>query len=174
MKRLLCLFILISFFKGYSQENESETKVAYHSFSFSPAGSYTKNSIAGASFSGDVRFSYGKNLFLIGAEGGVEYFTLLDPADSYYEFNLNYGREFKVYKRLYADFFGGLGYVNQRTYNDMYNSNIGIPLTGVVRVILKHGFSIGLKFHVNLNPDRVIFSTGLHLQFTRKSRSPYK
>ncbi len=188
LKGLLYLFILFSFFKGYSQENESGTKLAYHSFSFSPSAVYTDGNSLGPSFSGDLRFSYQKNIFAVGAEGGAEYFAIFPGSDdAYYELNVYYGREFRIYKRLYADVFGGLGYVDIRTYEKIYNevngsykntdvfySTIGVPLTIVVRGMLKRGFSIGLKFHVNLNPDRVIFSTGLHLQFTRKSRSPYK
>ncbi|MDN3724520.1 hypothetical protein QRD02_09005 [Aequorivita sp. SDUM287046] len=169
-------------FQSYSQENETISKLTYHSFSISPIGFYTAEETVGPSFSADVRFSYMKNIFAFGAEGGTD--ELIYPGsknhNSYYEFNLYYGRELKVYKRLYIDVFAGVGYVNIRQVGDSYEpiddvySTIGVPVTGTVKLVLNRGFIVGVKFHANLNSERIIFSAGPHLQFTAKSRRQYE
>ena len=182
LKYFLFLFVLFAQVQVYSQENDTISKLSYHSFSISPIGFYTAGETVGPSFSADVRFAYKKNIFAIGAEGGTDelIYPGSDNHNSYYEFNLYYGRELKVYKRLYVDVFAGIGYVNIRQVGDSYESidevysTMGIPMTGTVKLILNRGFTVGLKFHANLNTERIIFSAGPHLQFTAKSRRQYE
>lgn len=186
IKALLFLFILFGILNVYSQDNEVPNTFAYHSFSFSPAKVYSENKNTGLGFSGDVRFSIGNNLVGIGAEGGGE-INILAHNDSYYELNLLYGREFQIKKRFFIDVFSGVGYINLHTtetdsdpqsgyyreYETTYKT-IGVPVTIVTRLMLKNGFSLGLQFHVNLNKDKLLFGSGIHLQFTRRSRSVYE
>ncbi|AFL80046.1 hypothetical protein Aeqsu_0534 [Aequorivita sublithincola DSM 14238] len=186
IKALLFVFILFGILNVYSQDNEVPNTFAYHSFSFSPAKVYSENKNTGLGFSGDVRFSLGNNLVGIGAEGGGE-INILDHNDSYYELNLLYGREFQIKNRFFVDVFSGLGYFRLNTIETISDRNtgfyeefevdyktIGVPVTVITRLMLKNGFSLGLQFHVNLNKDKFLFGSGIHLQFTRRSRSPYE
>lgn len=180
------LIFLTAYHTSEAQEDNSENGFTYHSVSISPVGffyseleSYRDNSIfAGPSFSGQVNFNYHKTLFGISGTIGTNVDIIWSDGvdDWFYEFDLLYGREFKLSKRLYIDTFGGIGILNKRFYESVRENGIEgatyftVPLKVKLKPMVSERFAIGFQLQTIISSEKPLFTAGLLLQFHRKAK----
>lgn len=181
------ILFLLTVFTSKAQEDTLSNKFSYHSVSVSPMGffyseleNYRDNSIfAGPSFSGQVNFNYGKNLFGISGTVGTAVDIIWSDGvnDWFYGFDLLYGREFKLSKRLYLDAFGGIGILNKE-YDESVSDNGGVdsatffsvPLKVKLKPLVTEKFAIGFQLQTIISSEKPLFSAGLLLQIHRKAK----
>ena len=180
------LLIFITHYNSVAQEDNSENGFGYHSVSISPVGffyaeleRYNDNSIfVGPSFSGQVNFNYQKNLFGISGTIGTNLDIIWSDGvdDWFYEFDLLYGREFELTKRLYIDTFGGIGILTKRFDESVRDNGIDgatyftVPLKVKLKPMVSERFAIGFQLQALIGSEKPLFTAGLLLQFHRKTK----
>ncbi|WP_044402514.1 hypothetical protein [Lacinutrix sp. Hel_I_90] len=194
--RVLCACLFICVF-AYSQESDS--KLAFYSISFSPINIYFDHHTSGLAASLDISLKKDKDIYkLFGLTGSEFVVSVLGPSkvESFHEIDILYGKELREGKWLYFDFYSGLSYFShtintpekipgsgtnsggfsfttyEYSYNEDKNNTIGLVLQSNIRFRTGKRFSMGLQFHSNINTVNTIFSTGLllHWKLGRKSK----
>lgn len=179
------LLFPLSIFNSYSQENSDSDAFSFHSVSASPLAVFfaeaeerNDNSLfVGPAFSAQSTFNYKKHLFGISATIGTQVDWNNDDNDWFYEFDLLYGREFNLGKRLYIEAFGGVGILS-KNYDQSMNENGGLENSSVFAVPLKlklsplvtGNFAIGFQIQTTLSDQKPLFTGGLLLQYYRKPK----
>ena len=154
-----------------SAQNDNKG-IEFHSISFSPLSLYTSDRDGGFGMNLDLAINSGNHIFKIYAGGASEVAVDFGDGsinDSFGEYNLLYGREFKVKERVGIDLFAGVGYFNF-TYDggsptENKEAVIGFPLQAKIRFNAGRIFSLGLQLHSNLNSATTIFQPGIFLQW---------
>src|SRR5690606_26961944 len=147
---------------------------------YSEAEKVNDNSIhAGPAFAGQANFKYKKNLFGIAGTVGTEVDIVWSDGENdwFYEFDLLYGREFKMSKRFYIDAFGGIGLLNKQ-FNESVLENGGIesasyftvPFQIKLRPLVNERFAIGFQLQATISSEKPLFMGGLLLQYHRESK----
>ncbi|MBK5213040.1 MAG: hypothetical protein JJE55_05195 [Flavobacteriaceae bacterium] len=180
------LFLLVPF-SSSAQEGSISNKFSLHSVSILPVGLFyaevgdkNDNSIsAGPAFAGQANFKYKKNLFGISATVGTEVDIIWSDGvnDWFYEFDLLYGREFKLAKRFYFDVFGGIGMLHKQ-FDESIRDNGGIggatyfavPLQVKLKPLVTGRFAIGFQLQATISGEKPLFTGGLLLQYHRESK----
>lgn len=185
-KLILCVLLFpLSIFNSYSQENSVSDAFSFHSVSASPLGVFfgeaeerNDNSLfVGPAFSAQLTFNYKKHLFGISGTIGTQVDWNNDDNDWFYEFDLLYGREFNLGKRLYIEAFGGVGILSKH-FGQSVNDNGGVENSSVFAVPLKlklsplvtGNFAIGFQIQTTLSDQKPLFTGGLLLQYYRKPK----
>ena len=180
---LFTLLFLLTVFTSKAQEDTLSNTFSYHSVSLSPVGFFYADEVdnsafAGPSFSSQVNFNYGKNLLGISGTVGTAVGIIWSDGvnDWFYGFDLLYGREFKLCKRLYLEAFGGIGVLNKEydesvpDYGVASETFFSVPLKVKLKPMVTEKFVIGFQLQTILSSEKPLFTAGLLLQFHRKAK----
>ncbi len=168
---------ILCFNISHSQEEKSWFK--FYSISISPLSIYLDNHSGGLSGSMDISFKKDEHIFKLFGFIGSEFAILQSSTESFYEFDLLYGRELFLKKWLYIDLYGGLGYFGSTVttgivpsglfsyseYKHDRSGTIGLHLQSKIRFKTGSRFSLGIQFHTNVNSINTIYSLGTFFQW---------
>ncbi len=172
MKRYIVLLFALLPVLSFGQEDQDQ--LTFHSISLS-SNFYAGNSTTGFMGNIDLAFRKKEHIFKINAMSAAEIdICVWGPCytDSYYSFDLMYGREFFKKQLLAVDLFAGVGYLNFQTSNPDPNnrgyltkSTIGFPLQARFRFRDGKVFNLGLQIHGNINSAKSIIAFGPFFQW---------
>lgn len=165
-KNMVVLSIFLISAIAFAQNAINNDKLSYHSFSLTPLEVFLTDNDGGLAITGELSFSYRKNIFTFSASSG-ETLAFFGKGDAFQQLNLLYGREFKLKKWFFIDTHAGIGlfFYNHNHSGGNHISEIGIPIVTKLRFKTGDKFSIGLKFQANINSFENIYSAGLLLQW---------
>jgi len=179
---VVVLLLLVSFGPLFSQE-ETDTDTnsfKYHSFSFSPLGLFNDGNIGGLVFNTDLSFVYKeKHLVSLAVSFASETEILFEEFnDQLKQYNLLYGREFKMNDTVFIDLHAGLGYfsyesedVDRNRQGVEQKETIGLPLLVKFRFKTGARFSLGLQVQSNINSVNSMIGAGIVLQWNKREQS---
>lgn len=161
--RLLGLSLWLLTVTVFAQNTINKDKLIFNSFSITPLEVFFADNNGGASITGELSYSYGKNIFTFSATTG-ESIAIFGRGNRFQQLNILYGRELKLKKWFFIDANAGVGLF---LYNGEIGrfSEIGIPFVTKLRFKTGDKFSIGIKLQSNINKIDNIYSAGLLLQW---------
>jgi|GEM_PF-2137126 len=186
-KLILGSLLLFVIFTSHSQKDTISNTFSFHSFSASPLGFFyaeaeernDNSTFAGPAFSAQATFNFKRNLFGISGTIGTAVDIIWSDGlnDWFYGFDLLYGREFKLSKRVYLDAFGGIGILNKKYDESVRDSGgvedatfFSVPLKVKLKPLVTEKFAIGFQLQTILSSEKPLFTAGLLLQFHRNSK----
>lgn len=163
IKKILGLSIFLIGSMAFSQDAVKNNKLAFNSFSVTPLEVYFTDYSGGVAITGELGYKIGRNILTLSGSYGEEFVIWGNP-DTFQQLNILYGREFEILNHFFIDTHGGLGMFRFKD-EDYTKISVGIPLVCKMRYKTGDKFSIGLKFQVNVNSVKNIYSAGILLQW---------
>ncbi len=166
-------------FVGKAQEENTGNTFEYHSFSFSPIGFFSDGNVEGLVFNTDLSFAYKeKHLVSLALSYATETGVVFEEFnDILKQYNLLYGREFKMNETVYIDVHAGLGYfsyesedIDRNRQGVEKNETIGLPLLVKIRFKTGARFSLGLQIQSNINSANSMIGAGIVLQWNKREQ----
>lgn len=162
-------FLVLLPVKNFSQNLKKET-YGFKSLSTGIGICSGQKNDGGLNFYIDLTTEYKKNLFSLSFSTGAE-FNLFDASRDYKEFDLLYGREFKLADFFVIEAYTGIGIFNE-SYKDyssdfkkMSESTIALPIKIKMLFYVSKNFALGLNPNLTLNKIDNIYSGNLVLQW---------
>ncbi|MBJ2175797.1 DUF481 domain-containing protein [Aureibaculum sp. A20] len=171
-------YLVVMLFLTFSLSLLSQNKIeSFHfkSVAISP-GLFLGQNTGGFSLGAETGFAYKNNLFTISATLGGELNVLGGDSESFSAVSLLYGRSLLLNKNLTLDTFLGAGYFSYK-YNSDYDNpgyersnTVGFPVSIRLRYQLSDNFSLGIKGEEYFNSLKLLFNTGIVVQWNFKKR----
>ena len=192
MKHKLIIFALLFCAVVSAQQNqEQENRLTYRSFSITPVSVFRSNfgsGFTGGLFTADLTFQKNKHLFSAAASLGSE-LNILGGSSSFSQYDLKYGRSFKLNRVMHVELHAGLGYFKFRNNSGGFffsysqagfqkieiedsggfnNPRLTFPVVAKLNFRTGPRFSLGLQATYSINSLVTIYSLGIVLQWNKR------
>jgi len=168
MRKIIILISIFNFCIVFSQEH----KLKFKSIDWGVVGIYSnlkQDGPRGICSSFEVSTIYNKNIFTAYGVVGLGFNTennKLKDLQGILEFDLLFGREFKLNNTTKFEISSGAGYIVQdNTSEGKSNEALGLPIRGKLLFSASKLVAIGINPNANLNNYRNLYSLNLLVHF---------
>ncbi|WP_284653760.1 hypothetical protein [Flavobacterium terrisoli] len=172
MKKVIQISVVLMFTVVMNAQSD---KFQFRSVSLGLGICYGPNNDGGPNFTFDLATALNSKHLLSANINAGEEFNLFDAKRSFTEYNILYGRDFEIDKRLNIEVHGGLGlfsrlYRDDTTeFQDKKDKTLGIPLRAkLLYYVIKDELALGFNQTININSLDKTFTTNLVLQYVFK------
>jgi len=167
MKKIIILLLLCTISNKMLSQEESKS-IKLHSIDLGFGGFSNKN-YGGIDFYSNVALKSKANLFSISFITGGELNILGGLSANYKEYDLMYGKEFKIAKWISFEGFGGIGYFNQNSNKILIpdENAISFPVKINTKFYISKHFGLGINTNYSINKINNNFSANfiIHYKF---------